>query len=96
MDWKIEGLFILSADASPLEIRYIANIDDPTFYDGIFVEAFSTKLAAETCEDITQSTSKKKGIDDDFDDIIALAQKMGAIEKAAQEFPEDDWLIARR
>ena len=31
VDWKIEGLYILSADASPLEIRYIANIEDPNF-----------------------------------------------------------------
>lgn len=96
VDWKIEGLYILSADASPLEIRYLAQIDDPTFYDPIFVDAFSMKLAAETCEEITQSTSKKKGIEEDFDATIAEAKRIGAIEKAAQEFPEDDWLIARR
>ena len=59
MDWKIEGLYILSADASPLKIRYLAQIDDPTFYDPVFVGAFSMKLASETCEEITQSTSKR-------------------------------------
>lgn len=95
VDWKIEGGYILSRDAAPLEIRYIARITDPNLFDALFVEAFSTKLAAETCEEITQSTSKKAGVDKDFDDVIADARRSGAIEKAAQEFPEDSWLTAR-
>lgn len=95
-DWKIEGLYILSADASPLEIRYVADIDDPNYYDALFAEAMSTKLALETCEEITQSTSKKAGLQKDYDECIAEAKREGAIEKAAQDFPEDEWLSARR
>jgi hypothetical protein len=96
VDWKIEGQYILSADASPLEIRYVSRVDNPNFYDALFAEAFSTKLALETCEEITQSTSKKSGLETDFARAIADARRLGAIEKPAQDFPEDEWLAARR
>ena len=96
LDWKVEGLYILTEDASPLEIRYIARIDDPNYYDANFIEAFECALALKTCEEVTQSTSKKAGIKSDYDDAIAEAKKSGAIEKAARTFPEDDWIVAMR
>lgn len=96
VDWKIEGLFILSADASPLEIRYIARIEDPNYYDSLFVAMLAGRLALETCHEITQSTSKKESIKDDYTADLLEAKRIGAIEKAAQTFPEDDWLAARR
>jgi hypothetical protein len=96
VDWKIEGQYILSGDASPLEIRYIADITDPNSFDTLFIEAFECKLALECCEEITGSTAKRSGVQADYDDAIAEAKRMGAIEKGAQEFPEDEWLRARR
>src|SRR3990167_8305887 len=39
VDWRIEGLSILSKDAAPLEFRYLAFIEDPNFYDALFIEA---------------------------------------------------------
>jgi hypothetical protein len=94
-DWKIEGLHILSGDASPLEIRYVAQITDPNYFDATFIEAFECALALTICEEVTQSTSKKADIRADYDDAIAEAKKSGAIEKPAQDFPEDSWLDAR-
>lgn len=96
VDWKIEGLFILSRDASPLEIRYVADIDDPNYYDGLFFEAFACALALQCCEEITQSTSRKASIKEEYDNAIAEAKRVGAIEQAAQEFPEDEWLTQNR
>jgi hypothetical protein len=100
VDWKTEsdpdvGVYIVTDDASPLNIRYIADVDDPNFYDALFVEAFQNKLASEMCQEITQSTSKKANIDADFESAIAKAKKFGAIEKDAQDPPEDDWILAR-
>lgn len=94
-DWRIEGLYIVTADASPLQIRYVARIDDPNYYDALFIESFACRLALQTCEEITGSTSKKAKIQEDYDFAIAEAKRMGAIEKPAQEFPEDDWVNAR-
>lgn len=96
VDWKIEGLYILSADASPLQVRYIARVDDPNYYDALFTDAFETSLALETCEEITQSTSKKAGLQRDLDSALSKARMLGAIEKPAQDFNEDEWVSARR
>ncbi len=95
VDWKIEGLFILSTDGSPLEIRYIARIEDANYYDSLFVEAFACKLALQTCNEITQSGAKKASIGEEYKFAIAEAKRIGAIEKEAQKFPEDDWINAR-
>jgi len=95
VDWRIEGQYIVSADAAPLDIRYIARIDDPNFYDSLFIEAFACRLALETAHEITGSTSKKDSIARDYTDAIAEARRVGAIEKPAEEFPEDSWLNAR-
>lgn len=95
VDWKIEGNFILSRDGAPLEIRYIADIDDPTLYDSTFVEAFECALAMKCCKEVTGSLTLHKGVKEDFDDILTDAKQSGAVEKEAEEFPEDDWVMAR-
>jgi hypothetical protein len=94
-DWRIEGLYIITQDAAPLEIRYVAKITDPNYFDSLFVEALACKLAVETCEEITQSTSKAQRVRGDYDFAIGEAKRISAIEKEAQEFPEDSWLTAR-
>jgi len=97
VDWKIEGDYILSSDASPLQIRYIAQITDPTKFDSLFDEALAALLALECFTEIKDgSVSDKATYKQDYEDTIAEAKKVGAIEKAAQEFPEDEWLAARR
>jgi hypothetical protein len=100
VDWKIEsaegvGVYVVTDDASPLEIRYLADVIDPNFYDSTFVEALECALAMKTCKEITGSSAAKESIKDDFDVAIASAKHSGAIEKDAQDSPEDDWIRAR-
>lgn len=95
VDWKIEGLYILSKDASPLEIRYIARITDPNYFDALFRESFAGRLALECAKEITDSNADKQLIEADYDRDIKEAKRTGAIEKGAQEFPEDGWIAAR-
>ena len=94
-DWRIEGLYIVTADASPLEIRYLADITDPTYFDTLFIEAFASKLAVECCQEITGSTSRKQDAKDDYSFAINEENRIGSIEKPAAESPEDSWLNAR-
>ena len=96
VDWKIEGDFILSMDGSPLEIRYIARIEDPNKYDSAFIEALACMIASQCCEEITGSTAKQASIDKARDAAIDEGYRTGAIEKEASEPPEDDWIAARR
>ena len=95
VDWKVEGLYILSADEAPLEIRYVARIEDTNTWDALFFEAFACLLALETCREITGSAAAEDRIARKYDEYIADAKKAGAIEKEAQEAPTDDWLNAR-
>lgn len=95
VDWKIEGLFILTADTAPLEIKYVRYIDDPNYYDPLFIEAFACRLALQCCEEVTQSTTKIASIKDEYRDAIAEARRLGAIESPARDMPEDEWILAR-
>ena len=95
VDWRIEGQYIVTADDSPLEIRYIADIDDPNYYDAQFVDAFACELALQCCEEVTGSTSKKGDIIDERKDALNEAKRLGSIERAEKNFPEDEWLTAR-
>lgn len=95
VDWRIEGLFIVTADAAPLDIRYIARIEDPNYFDALFIEALAAKLAFQTCKEITGSTTQQGAAKADYDWAIAEAKRSGAIEKAAQEAPEDSWINVR-
>lgn len=94
-DWRREGRYIVTADDSPLEFRYIADITDPTQWDALFYEALAHDLAHETCHEITGSTGKKQDIREDMKDIIAEARKIGSIEEDPTEPLDDDWVLAR-
>lgn len=96
VDWRIEGLYIVTKDASPLEIRYLADVDDPNVYDESFVEAFACALALQCCEEVTGSTNKKESIREDFAVAIREGKKLGSFEKAEKDPPEDEWVEARR
>ena len=95
VDWKIEGLFILSKDAAPLEFRYIRRIEDPNYFDSLFIESFACRLAMECCKEIADSTVDKESLKDDYKVAINEAKRRGAIEKGSAEFPEDTWITAR-
>lgn len=95
VDWKVEGLFIVTKDAAPLGIRYVARIEDPNFWDSLFIDAFTAKLALETCQEVTQSTSKQNALAAAYSQALKDALRIGAVEKAPVEAPEDAWLTAR-
>jgi hypothetical protein len=47
--------------APPLYIRYAKRVTDPNAMDPLFREAFACRLAAEACESLTQSATKRQG-----------------------------------
>ena len=96
VDWRIEGIYIVTGDDAPLEFRYIARIEDPNYFDLLFIEAFASKLALECCEEITQSASKKDRIQGEYTFAVNEAKRLGSIERAEQDPPEDEWIEARR
>lgn len=100
LDWTLEqhvgALAILTNDAAPLSMRYLAKVTNPTLFDPAFVEMLACKIAWHTCEDITQSNTKKAALMQEYGEHRAEARKTNAFELPSQDEPEDDWLVSRQ
>lgn len=99
LDWHIENhegvLAILTNDGAPLEIRYIARITNAALFDPSFVEMLACKIAWHTCEDITQSNTKKAALMEEYMFHKAEARRQNAFDTDKQPEPVDEWLVAR-
>lgn len=95
LDYEIEGRKILSDFDAPLYIRYCKDVTDPNEMDSIFRELLATDLALETCEEITQSNTKKDGLMKDREMVLRQARRAQAIESISAEPPEDSFITCR-
>ena len=94
-EYAYENGLILTDYAAPLNLRYIARIEDPTLFDALFVEAFACKLAMELAEPITQSSTKRELATREYTTAIRDAVRNNAIEKPPVKVPDDTWMLAR-
>lgn len=95
-DWLVENGKILTNDSAPLNVKYVSRVTDPNLMPPLFQKALSAELAFELCDEITQSNTKKESLRTDADAALARAKRSNAIQKPAQQLPEDDWVSARR
>jgi hypothetical protein len=100
LDWQIESdadgaRVIVTNDDAPLEIRYIYRVTDPNSMDSVFLELWATDIAAQTCKEVTGSTTLKSVIAEDRKEILREAKKANAFESTAQQPPEDPWVTVR-
>ena len=96
MDWELEadGVLLSNAEA-PLPLRYVARIEDPTRYDATFIEVLACRLAIETCEALTQSTTKKESAYQDYKMAMSVAVRSNAIELPPKTIQDDAWVLGR-
>lgn len=95
-DWKIEGRFIITAYAAPLEFKYIKRVTNPSEFDPLFAEYFAIALAVRTCKAITGSTSQAELLVKELRRVTMEARQVNAFEHDPEVGLEDDWIIARR
>jgi hypothetical protein len=88
------GPVILTDQAAPLEVRYIARVTNPGLYPPLFVEALACRLAAESCESLTQNLSKRQAAWDERKQAIREAKRVNAIEQPPRQPPASSWLRA--
>lgn len=93
--YAYENGFILTDYVAPLNLRYVARIEDPTMFDALFVESFACKLAMETAEPITQSSTKRELATREYADSIREAVRNNAIEKPPVKVADDTWILSR-
>jgi hypothetical protein len=96
VDWEIEGRYIITKDAAPLQFRYLFDESNPANFDPLFVEALACKIAYEICEEVTGSTAKKQGLAADMTTIINQARQANSFERDADVPLEDDFVLAMR
>jgi hypothetical protein len=94
-DWIVESDQILTDEGTALNIRYKKAVTDPTLFSPMLVECIVTRLAYDICEEITQSTAKKKELADDFLRVLTTAKTLDSQEGSPSNLKEDDWITAR-
>lgn len=94
-EYAIENGVILTNYAAPLNLRYVARIEDPSLFDSLFVESFACKLAMELAEPLTQSGAKRDQARGEYKDAIADAVRNNAIEKPPVKQADDTWILTR-
>lgn len=95
-DWKIEGRYIVTTYAAPLEFKYIRKVTDPTEFDPLFAEYFAAALAVRTCKAITGSTGQADALRAELKRVAAEARQANAFDHDPEVGLDDDWIIARR
>lgn len=93
-NYKIEGRRLLS-DNDTETIRYIARIDDENQMDPMFQDIFATRLAAELCTSLTDSSTLKQLLDKEYESLLTRAKFSDTIEGTADAFSESSWVNAR-
>lgn len=93
--YAIEGQAILTDQGSPLKIRYVQDITDPSLFNPLFADALAARLASRVCEELTGSNTKMQTCEEWYKDAVFQAAKANAIERPPQGIPDDSWGLAR-
>lgn len=78
-----------------LALRYISRVTDPNQFDALFIQALAALIAWETCEEITQSNSKKDAMLQNYKYWVGEASKANAFDSVPKDPPEDTWITAQ-
>ena len=95
VDWKVEGRSILSNQAGPLKVAYLADVTDPEQFDAAFVDTFAARLAVEVALRLTGSAEKKQRATEEYRMSLLEARRVNAFEQFSIDRPMGDWEIAR-
>jgi len=95
VDWQVEGRAIVSSDSSPLNIRYVADIEDPTIFDAMFCETLAYRIAMAIVQDMTQSSTLQSELGAAYKGSLIEARKVDALESLPETAPDSSWITAR-
>ena len=94
-DFQIEGRYILTDDASPINLVYMKRVTDENEFDQLFVDLLVARIARDVCEKVTQSNTKKQEANDNYTLIKRRAKRVNAFERQPEEAATDPWITAR-
>jgi hypothetical protein len=94
-DWELDGDCIISQQAYPIILRFVADVTQVSKMDDMFCEGLGARVAMEVCETLTQSGSKLGAIGAVYKKFMDDARTVNGIEQGATEPPVDDWIACR-
>lgn len=94
-DWVEEGNLIVTGDAGPIMLRFIANLTDVTKMTSLFCEGLSARLAQELCEALYQDLAKKQQAMQAYSICMSDARSTNAIEIGPITRPESRYITVR-
>lgn len=94
-DWRFIGNYLISRDAMPIILYFIADVIDVRLMDAMFCEGLAARMAFELCEKLTQSTTKQQLLMRAYEDFMTDARTVNAILTGVEEQPIDDWIGCR-
>lgn len=92
---EIEGVYILTNDPGPLKLRYISAVDDPNYWDALFLRAFTAHLALSLAHWLTGKASMVQIAQAAFETALAEARRADGMEGTAETIDGDDVISAR-
>lgn len=93
--WAVEGRRVLADAAPPLSLAYAARVTDPALYPPLFLEALSSRLAADLAEPLTQSGTMGEAKMREHRLILSEARSRDAQESGPVFAPATGWSAAR-
>lgn len=94
-EWYVEGgLLYVSADT--VNIKYIAQVTDPTLFSAGFVELLAMALANEISYALTQSATIKQGIQAEYARMLADMRSFDSQEGTALRVTNEKFLRVRQ
>jgi hypothetical protein len=90
-DFTVEGGRLVTALATPVELRYIGDVTNVALMDALFIEALAAHIAQDLAEVITNAPAKRQLATAAYTEAIARARAINLIEAASDEPSEEDW-----
>lgn len=94
-DWIFEGNYLVTAQASPIVLRFVADLTDVTQMSDMFCEGLACRIAESLCETLTQSTAKQAEVRISYAMVMGEARTANAIETGSEEPQEDEYITVR-
>ncbi len=95
LTYKIEGRRILTDEDAPLEILYIARVEDPSLYDALLTDAIAARLALDAAYPLSGSVSLAQAMGNAYAEKLAEARQVDSQEGTPDALIAGDWLESR-
>lgn len=94
--YRIENGYIMCDETGALWVRYVMRLTDMTRYDSMMIEVLATLYAREACMAIANDISLKNMLHNEYQLLLSGAKKQDGWEDGSTQYPEDDYIAARR